>query len=172
VEVRERLQERARLLARPLTPPQRHDRLEVVTFTLASETYAIESRFVIEVFRLRELAPLPGAKPPITGLTAWRGDLLVVLDLRPVLGLPATSLNDLGRVVTLGTGRQAFGVLADAARELGVLDAPGLRAPPDGSKARDGIVRGMTSDAVLLLDGDAVLRLLGTDRSRRLEGSG
>jgi purine-binding chemotaxis protein CheW len=170
-EVREQLQERARHLARVLTAPRRHHQLEVVTFTLAGETYAIESRYVIEVFRLRELTPLPGARPPISGLTAWRGDLLVVLDLRAALGLPATSLNDLGRVVVLGRERHAFGILADAARDVAALDASGLRAPPEGSKAREGIVRGMTSDAVLLLDGDAVLRLLETDRSRRLEGS-
>jgi purine-binding chemotaxis protein CheW len=171
-EVRERLQERARHLARPLTTTVGRDQLEVVTFTLAAETYAIESRHVIEVFRLRELAPLPGARQPITGLTAWRGDLLVVLDLRPVVGLPATSLNDLGRVVVLGRERHAFGILADAARDVTALDASQLRPPPEGSQARDGIVRGMTSDAVLLLDGDAVLRLLDTDRSRRMETSG
>jgi purine-binding chemotaxis protein CheW len=170
-EVWARLQERARLLARPLTTPVGRDQLEVVTFTLATETYAIESRYVIEVFRLRELAPLPGAKQPITGLTAWRGDLLVVLDIRPVLGLPATSLNDLGRVVVLGRERHGFGILADGAGELMTLDASALRPLREGSNAREGVVRGMTSDAVLLLDGDAVLRLLETDRSRRLEGS-
>lgn len=169
-EVMERLQERAKHLARPLTSPAKRDQLEVVTFTLATETYAIESRYVIEVFRLRELARLPGARQPITGLTAWRGDLLVVLDLRPVVGLPPTSLNDLGRVVVLGRERPAFGILADSARDLASLDASGLR-PPEGSQAREGIVRGMTSDAVLVLDGDAVLRLLETDRSPRQESS-
>jgi purine-binding chemotaxis protein CheW len=170
-EVWARLQERARHLARPLTSPTGNEQLEVVTFSLASETYAIESRYVIEVFRLRELAPLPGAREPIAGLTAWRGDLLVVLDLRPVLGLAPTSLNDLGRVVVLGRDRHAFGLLADTVRDLASLDASGLRPPPEGSRAREGVVRGMTPGAVLLLDGDAVLRLLETDRSRQLEGS-
>ncbi len=170
-EVRERLQERARHLARPATARDGPEQLEVVTFTLANETYAIESRYVIEVFRLQELAPLPGARQPISGLTGWRGDLLVVLDLRPELGLPATSLNDLSRVVVLGRERHAFGILADTARGMARLDATDLRALPESSKAREGVVRGMTSAAVLLLDGDAVLRLIETDRSRRLEGS-
>jgi purine-binding chemotaxis protein CheW len=152
------LDERARALARSAAPPATEGRLETVTFLLANERYAVESRYVIEVFRLRDLSPLPGAEPPVTGVTAWRGDLLQVLDLRPVLGLPVTALNDLSRVVVLGTARPAFGVLVDAVESIVTIPASRLLAPQDGPAARREYLRGITADAILVLDAERVLR--------------
>jgi purine-binding chemotaxis protein CheW len=159
------LEERARTLARPVASPLPADRLEAITFALANEIYAIESRYVIEVFRLRELVPLPGAKPPVFGLTARRGDLLTILDLRPVLGLPIAALNDLSRVLVLGLDRAAFGILADAVHELVTIAASEVREAPEGARVKRDYVRGMTSEAVQVLDGERLVRLLATDRS-------
>jgi purine-binding chemotaxis protein CheW len=164
-EARALLEERARVLARPVVPSSHVHRLEAITFSLANERYAIESRYVIEVFRLRELAPLPGAKPPIFGLTAWRGALLTILDLRAALGLPVAALNDLGRVVVLGTDRPAFGVLADAVHEVVSLDASEVREPRGGASAARDYVRGITPDAVQVLEGERLLRLLEPGRN-------
>jgi purine-binding chemotaxis protein CheW len=159
------LEQRARALARPATPPPAAGALEAVTFALASERYAIESRYVFEVFRLATLSPLPGATPPVHGVTAWRGDLLPVLDLRLPLGLPVAALNDLSRVIVLGRERPAFGVLADAVLELVTIAAADVQAPPAaaeaaaaGAAARD-YLRGITPEAVVVLDGERLLRL-------------
>ncbi len=153
------LEERARRLARPPAPPAPADTLEVITFTLANETYAVESRYILEVSRLADLSLLPGAEPPVFGVTAWRGELLTVLDLRPVLGLSAAALNDLSRVIVLGVTRAAFGVLVDTVLELVTLPASEVRAPPEGVAAQRDYLRGVTPEAVLVLDGQRVLRL-------------
>ncbi|MBI1722856.1 MAG: purine-binding chemotaxis protein CheW [Gemmatimonadetes bacterium] len=159
--VRELLEQRARALARPAAPAQAHDAIEVITFALANEVYAIESRFVIEVFRLTDLSPLPGAKPPVFGVTGWRGELLTILDLRPVLGLSVGALDDLGRVIVLGEERPAFGVLADAVRELVTLQESALRDTPESVAASREYLRGVTADAVLVLDAEKLLRAHG-----------
>jgi purine-binding chemotaxis protein CheW len=157
-DARRVLEERARALARPPAPPLAQHTVELLTFALASETYALESRFVIQVFRLQELSPLPGAQPPVFGLTPWRGGLLTILDLRQVLGVPATSLDDLGRVIVLGDERPAFGVLADAVHDLVSVPAAAIRAPQEGVAARREYLRGVTGDAVLVLAAEALLR--------------
>ena len=162
--VRRVLDQRARELARPIAAPAAGQRLEAVTFALANERYAIESRYVVEVFRLRELTPLPGATLPVFGVTAWRGDLLTILDLRTVLGLPVSALNDLSRVLVLGLDRAAFGVLADGVHDLVALSASDIREPPAGAAGKRDYSRGMTPDAVLVLDGERLLRLLEPDR--------
>lgn len=156
--VRQVLEERARVLARPAAPPPAGDTLELITFVLADELYALESRYVVEVFRLADLSPLPGARPPVFGVTAWRGELLTILDLRPMLGLSVGALNDLNRVIVLGEERPAFGVLADAVRELVNLPASAVRDPPEGVAAEREYVRGVTGDAVLVLDAKELLR--------------
>lgn len=153
------LEARARALARPAAPTPPGDTLELITFALANEVYALESRYVWALFRLGDLSPLPGAEPPVFGVTAWRGGLLTILDLRPMLNLSAAALNDLSRVIVLGTDRPAFGVLADAARELVRLPASAVRVPPEGLGARREYLRGITGDALLVLEAQRLLHL-------------
>ena len=160
-QVRAVLEERARALARPVGTPAPIDALETVTFALANERYAIESRYVFEVFRLEELSPLPGAKPPVFGVTAWRGELLTILDLRTVLGLPVTALNDLSRVLVLGADRPAFGILADAVHDVVALPASEVRQLPEGVAAKREYLRGITGDTVLVLEATKLLQLHG-----------
>ena len=155
--VRAILEERARVLARPLATPASGERLEVLTLALAGERYAVESRHVVEVFKLRELALLPGAEPPVFGATAWRGGLLTVLDLRPVLGLPAAALDDLGHVVVLGGERPAFGILADAVHDVVSLAASAVREPPEGVAVKREFLRGVADGTLLVLDAAKLL---------------
>ncbi|MBI4538711.1 MAG: chemotaxis protein CheW [Gemmatimonadetes bacterium] len=150
------LDERARMLARAPEAP-RAGALELLTFTLAGEVYAVESRYVVEVFRLRELAALPAAEPPVFGVTAWRGELLTILDLRPVLDLASGGLDDLSLVLVLGEDRPAFGVLAGAVHDLVRLDAAAVREPPPGVAVKREYLRGVTADAVIVLEATALL---------------
>jgi purine-binding chemotaxis protein CheW len=153
------LEERARRLARPLARPPTGEMLDLITFALANETYAVESRYVFEVFRLVDLSPLPGAEPPVFGVAAWRGELLTILDLRGTLGLSVAALNELSRVIVVGEDRPAFGILADAVRELIRLPAAEVRQPPEGAATQREYLRGVTADAVLVLDAKQLLRL-------------
>ena len=159
--VREVLEERARRLARPSAPPPAGGTLEVITFALANEVYAIESKYVVEVFRLTELSPLPGAVAPVFGVTAWRGELLVILDLRGVLGISVAALNDLSRVIVLGEERPAFGILADGVRELATLPVSEVHSAPEGLAANRDYLRGVTPSATLVLEGTKLLQLHG-----------
>jgi purine-binding chemotaxis protein CheW len=161
------LDQRARALARPIEEARKDPMLDLVSFTLARETYAIESRFVVQVFRLEELAPLPGAESPVYGITTWRGDLLTILDLRPILGLPVSSLNDLCRVMVLGGARPEFGILADSVAELLSVPLAELVAVTEMQGRRADLVRGITTQAVLVLDGSALLSLAASEPSER-----
>lgn len=157
--VRDLLEERARALAQPAAQLHSGETFEVITFALANEVYAVESRYVTAVFQLLDLSPLPGAEPPVFGVTAWRGELLTILDLRQVLGISVAALNDLSRVIVLGEDRAAFGLLADAVHELVMLSAAQLRELPQGSTAKREYLRGMTANAVIVLDAKKLLRM-------------
>jgi purine-binding chemotaxis protein CheW len=152
------LAERARVLAQAPVPPAENT-IEVVTFTLAGELYAIESAYVVEALRLTELARLPGAVAPLFGLTVWRGELLSLLDLRPLLGLSAGALNDLVRVIVLGQRRAQFGILVDALRGMRELSPGEVQPPAHGVGSERALVTGITSNAAQLLDAEALLRL-------------
>jgi purine-binding chemotaxis protein CheW len=150
---------RARALARPPVSTHPAPRFEGVVFTLAGERYAIESRYVVEIFRLKDLALLPGARPPVFAITAWRGELLTILDLRAVLGRPTAGLDDLGHVLVLGEGRARFGILVDTAQ--GAISVPVAEVRPwaEGTAAGGEYLQGITREAVLVLNAERVLRL-------------
>jgi purine-binding chemotaxis protein CheW len=157
---REVLRARARALAIPLVRAAAEEEVELVLFSVGGERFAVESRFVCEVFPLAELAPIPGARPPLAGITGWRGDLLTLFDLRHLSAGAARPLADLGRVVVIGDEVPAFGILADAVEGLERRAVAAIHVPPDGV-ARDRILlRGVTDDAVRVLDGAALLREL------------
>jgi purine-binding chemotaxis protein CheW len=136
--------------------------MEVITFTLGGEQYAIESRFALEVFRLSEFARLPGADGMIFGVTVWRGDLLTILDIRHALGLRTTALHDLTRVIVLGELRADFGVLADRVHEMRTIEHDDIESLPEGAGTGSrAYARGITNDAIIVLDAERLLTLHG-----------
>jgi purine-binding chemotaxis protein CheW len=155
------LEERARALARPAAEPADRDRLDVVIVTMGAEAYALESRFVFEVFRSADLARLPGSPAPWYGVAAWRGELLRVLDLRPLLGIPPATAGGSCLIVVLGDQAPAFGLVVDGVEGIRRL-APGeVRAVPEVRAAAREFVRGITAAAELVLEGPALLRRYG-----------
>ncbi len=158
--VRAVLEERARLVARvPPQAPQAADVLEVVTFDLADERYALESRYIREVVRVGPVTPVPGGPDFLVGVLNLRGEVLAVLDLRRFFHVPGREVGERSRVLVLGGDRAEFGVLADAAHEVIVLRTDQVHEPP-ASVAGVGreYVRGVTRDALIILDGGVLLQ--------------
>jgi purine-binding chemotaxis protein CheW len=154
------LEERARALARvPPAVTRAAEVIEVVTFALANELYAIETRFVRGVVRLTDYTPLPGAPPFLVGVLNLRGDILAVMDLRTFFNVGGKGLTDLARVLVLGTERPEFGVLADAALEVRTLRIDDvLDAPSSVAGIGREYLRGLTQEALIVLDGAGLLQ--------------
>jgi purine-binding chemotaxis protein CheW len=161
------LEDRARQLARRTS----YDRnatfgVDMLTFALGRERFAIESRYVYAAFPLHELVPLPGATPPVVGLTRWRGDVLTVADLRRLVGLTTGALDDLSRVIVVGDSGPELGILADTLSDIESIDPSQLFAT---SSDRHGetqlLLRGLTPDAVHVIDVVALLARQSPTRS-------
>jgi len=169
------LAERARLLARvPAVPPGASEILSVMIFTLGRERYAIESRFLREVVRVTDITAVPDTPEFLAGVTNVRGEILGLVDLRKLFGIAVTGLTDLSRIAVLGLERADLGLLADAVHEVTTLRRDDLLGPP-GPVAGIGtnFLLGVTEDALIVLDGEALLadpRLfvgIGADRAER-----
>ncbi len=151
------LEARAKSLARAreIKKPEASD--EMLIFRLAREYYSLETKFVHAVFTLTDLTPLPNVKPPLYGLTSWRGDVLTVLDLRGLFGAPLNALDDLARVIVLGDKFGAFGILADFVDSIKEIELSSIFPLPENQRDRQHI-RGVTSDAVLVIDAAGLIR--------------
>jgi purine-binding chemotaxis protein CheW len=156
---REILGDRARKLARvPPRPPDAAEMLEVVTFALAAERYAVETCHVCEVVHCDDLTSVPGGPDFLAGLHNLRGEILAVFDLRRFFGLADPGRTERTRVIVLGGDRAEFGVLADAVHEVTALRIEEVREPPASvaGPGRD-YLRGVTTGALIVLDGAALL---------------
>lgn len=153
------LDQRAARLAEPAASEIAAGSLDLITFRLGRENCAIDASVVLNVFRLAGLARLPGAAVPVYGVTLWRGEVMTVLDLRPLLGMSTIALSDLGRVIVVGRSRAAFGFLADSVTGVRATLPSEIHPSSGNSGSQQGLVRGITSDATLVLDDEELLRL-------------
>ena len=153
------LSARAMELARPIArEASAEGRLDVVEFLLAHERYAIESRFVAEVFPFGDITPVPGTPAFVVGIVNFRGNVLSVIDLKFFFQLPIKGLNDRNRAIVLRSDSMEFGVLVDAMRGTRRIAQDSLQeALPTLSGIREKYLKGITADGMVVLDGAKLL---------------
>ncbi len=132
--------------------------IEITEFSLAAETYGIESSFVREVYQLRDFTPLPGVPSFVLGIVNVRGQILSVVDLKKIFNLPAKGLGELNKVIILDNGRMEFGILADAVLGTRPVALDAIQASPvtvTGIGAE--YLKGITGERVVILDAKKIL---------------
>jgi purine-binding chemotaxis protein CheW len=152
------LRERARLLARVDAQEDDSTSFEVVEFKLATERYALETRHVQGVHPLRDLTPLPGTPPFVSGIVNLRGRILPVLDLKKFFDLPERGLTDLHRIILVRGGDLEFGILAD--QIVGVQRIAEARLVPKLATLeglQSDYLKGVTDDHVVVLDFERIV---------------
>lgn len=153
------LEQRAAVLARRGGRHTVADAQDMAVFRLGRERYAVDLQWLVQIIPLRDLALLPGARAPLVGLTPWRGMLLRVLDLGAALGRPHTGIADRGRVLVLGSDAHGdFGILIDAVDDVVALPSSAIHPLPGAGDTASALLRGVTPDAVIVLDGQELLR--------------
>lgn len=72
-----------------------------VLFVLDDTTYAVPMQNVLELQRLPRITPLPSVSEWLRGVTNLRGEVLSVVDLRSLLGLPAAESHVSQRLIVV-----------------------------------------------------------------------
>ncbi|MEI7437621.1 MAG: chemotaxis protein CheW [bacterium] len=151
---------RARQLAREQPCPDRDNgnSIEVLEFGLAGERYAFELVHLREVSALSELTPLPGVPDFILGVTCVHGQIIAVIDLRKLFGLPERGLRDAWQVLVLQSEAMEFGILAEriaGVRQLALDELQSSLSTLTGVRAA--YLKGIAPDGTVLLSADKLL---------------
>jgi purine-binding chemotaxis protein CheW len=159
-EKRTILRARAKNLAQePEIKGEAEKYLEVLTFLLAHETYAIETQFIREVYPLTELTPLPCTPDYIFGIINIRGQILTIIDMKKFFDLPEKGITNLNRVIVVQEGDMELGILADEIK--GIRNIPVSILNPRLS-TMTGIhaeyIKGVTGEGLILLDMERFLK--------------
>jgi purine-binding chemotaxis protein CheW len=147
-------------------------RTELVVVRLGGCRYALPMSAVAEVGRPPALTRVPGLPGWVAGVANWRGRVLAVLDLRPLLSAEPTSLDRRGRLVVLTRGGVTAGLLTEGVEGTADVEPesvePSLAHLPTATGA---LISGQITDSrgpVGVLDLEAVFDLADTlARSRR-----
>ena len=158
-EARQILRARAQALARP---PERAAvaaaSLELLEFRLARESYALETRYVREVYPLKNLTPLPCTPPFVLGIVNVRGRILPVLDLKKFFELPEQGLTDLNRIILVRGNDLELGLLADVIAGVRTIPVDSLQPSlPTLTGIRAEYLKGVTAARLVVLDLDRIL---------------
>ena len=152
------LRERAAALARPPSALATGTMLEVLEFRLATERYALESRYVENVHPLRDLTPLPCTPAFILGVVNIHGRILPVIDLKKFFGLPERGLTDLHRVILVRGNDLELGLLADVIASVRSIPADSLQPSlPTLTGIRADYLKGIGADRLVVLDLQRIL---------------
>jgi len=158
--MRKVLEARARRLSQtPSETPLASEFVEVLTFSVGRDRFAIETRSVTEVLRDVQVTPLPGDTKPLMGLTNLRGDVLAVMSLAGVLPLGKDiHAGDAGRwVIVLGDDQATFGIAVSDVTEVVSYPLDSILPSATATTVNPGLLRGVTGDARVVLDGHALL---------------
>ena len=147
------LHDRAQVLARPPEQAAADTLFELLEFRLAQERYAVETRYVREVYPLKDLTPLPCTPPFVLGVVNVRGHILPVLDLKKFFDLPETGLTDLHCIILVRERDIEFGLLADVIVSVRSILVESLQPSlPTLTGIRSDYLKGVTDECLVVLD--------------------
>jgi purine-binding chemotaxis protein CheW len=143
-----------------------------IVFGLDGLRYAVSIRSVLELDRLSPITPVPNTPEFVLGVTNVRGDVVSVLDLRRLLGLPPLARPETGRLIQVRPTRNVVrsGMLVDSI--LGMRPVRTGRIEPDETAGEPvgPVLDGVYDDAPEPLRVLNVEKLFQTDQIRALLG--
>lgn len=142
------------------------DVLQLVTFTLKDEEYAVDILKVQEINRIVEITEVPNAPQYVEGVINLRGKVIPVINLRMKFGFEEKEFDDISRIIIMDVNGITNGIIVDSVSE--VLRIPSHiveTAPPLASEVISMYIQGIAKfeeRLIILIDidkliGDSVL---------------
>ena len=144
--------------------------LQLVTFHVAREEFAVDILDVREINRMMEITRVPHAPEFVEGVINLRGQVIPVVDLRKRFGLEAGERDKNTRIVVVELGAKVVGFLVDSVSEVLRVSTSLVEPPP---ALASGIEADYIRSVVKLEDRLLVLldlhRLLNRGEARELQ---
>jgi len=130
--------------------------LQLVTFDVAEEHFAVDILSVQEINRMLQITRVPQAPECLEGVINLRGRIIPVVDLRKRFGLEPAERNSESRIVVVEITGRVIGFIVDRVNEVLRVDSSVVEpAPPFVLSVNSEYVRGVAKleeQLVILLD--------------------
>ncbi|MGB0908753.1 MAG: chemotaxis protein CheW [Nitrospirales bacterium] len=104
--------------------------LQLVSFHVGEEEFAIDILGVQEIIRMVELTPVPNAPYFVEGVINLRGKVIPILDLRSRFGLPSADRTKETRIIVVEIADTVLGFIVDSVEEVLRLPENLIETPP------------------------------------------
>ncbi len=144
--------------------------MRVICFWLAGQQFAADLAHVKETIVIRPITRVFLTPSWVAGIINLRGDVVAVLDLAALLGLPQGRYSDDARILIARTGGgKRAGLLCDRLAEVRSIDDEALQPPPptlagDSAALARGVATLDSGEPVVVLD---LERLFASERLRQ-----
>ncbi|MGC8956608.1 MAG: chemotaxis protein CheW [Candidatus Kapaibacteriota bacterium] len=112
---------------------RRTEIVQLVSFFLENEEYAIPIDNIQGINRMGEITKLPNSLPFVEGITNLRGSILPLINLRKRLGLPPKDFDKTTRFIVIEYGSHLFGFIVDFVNRVLRLPKEMIELPPPSS---------------------------------------
>lgn len=104
--------------------------LQLVSFQLGPEEYAIDILGVQEIIRIVEITHVPNAPHFVEGVVNLRGKVIPIINLRTRLGLSSVEPTKDTRIVVVEVAHLILGFIVDSVEEVLRLPSEFIEPPP------------------------------------------
>jgi len=134
--------------------------VQLVSFHLDGEEYALEILRVQEIIRMQDLTRVPNSPNFVEGVINLRGKVIPVVGLRKRFGLAPLPADKHTRIVVVEVNGTVVGLVVDSVSEVLRIAADTIEPPPRLGKVEREYVSGvgkLENRLLLLLDVDYLL---------------
>ncbi len=137
--------------------------LQLVTFFIAEEEFAVEILDVHEIIRIIQITPVPNTAPFLEGVINLRGNVIPVVNLRKRFGLEGIEMTSKSRIIVMEVSQRIMGFLVDEVSEVLsinsniVEESPAVVSGVDSEYIRG--VANMPNGLLILLNLSALLEM-------------
>jgi purine-binding chemotaxis protein CheW len=147
------------------------EQLQLVSFTVGKELFAVDILSVQEINRMLELTKVPQSPEGIEGVINLRGRIIPVLDLRNQFGIETSELDENTRIIVVEVQGNTIGFIVDSVHEVLRINKSIIEATPQMNSSIDssyvaGVAK-LDDDLLILLDLD---NLLSPEALNKLSG--
>lgn len=162
-ETKSILSKRARIMSvEKLVETDINENITAIEFMLSGEVYAIEAKYVREVYPLTDFTVIPGLPPFVVGIINVRGQIISVINLKKLMNLPERGLGELNKVIIIENDQMEFGILADIIQGTTTISVHSIQKKLTNlSENGHEFIQGVTKDQLIIFDTE---KLLSTDQ--------
>lgn len=133
-----------------------------LTFSLDSEVYGIEIRYVIEIIGIQPITQVPEVPLYVKGIINLRGKIIPVIDMRIKFKKEPLKYNDRTCIIVVDIQNMTVGLIVDNVSEVLTIEDENIVPPPDYKTGfRNRYIKGIGKagdDVKLLLDCNKLLK--------------